>query len=310
VHPAVVDRHDPQARGKARTSGAAAVRRLRQPPVGYNGGPSCYTHTAPPPGRAWGSLPPLIARTIQGNGASEPGHSGIPLRRPTAPATAKTPAPPRGSPRRRRLQRDSAVRDQVRTGPSARRPAGDLGRIEWVECTTGKQGRGRRRRGRGVDAVVLDGEAWPTGRHGLAKQMKDELPDCPPVCVLIARRDDRWLATWSQADAVVAHPIDAPELTGASPSCCAGARPGCRCAAPSTDVAHVTALAGAARLAAARRGPEHGGHRLGDGRGDGRRGHARPGRRLRRRAAREGGDARRGRRAGRGRCWPPRRRCR
>jgi DNA-binding response OmpR family regulator len=33
--------------------------------------------------------------------------------------------------------------------------------------------------------------------------------------VLIARRDDRWLATWSQADAVVPHPIDAPELTEA-----------------------------------------------------------------------------------------------
>jgi DNA-binding response OmpR family regulator len=66
-----------------------------------------------------------------------------------------------------------------------------------------------------VDAVVLDGEAWPTGGLGLAKQMKDELRDCPPVLSLIARRDDRWLATWSQSDAIVAHPIDAPELTEA-----------------------------------------------------------------------------------------------
>ncbi len=62
---------------------------------------------------------------------------------------------------------------------------------------------------------MLDAEAWPTGGLGLAKQMKDELADCPPVLVLIARRDDRWLATWSQADAVVAHPIDPPELTDA-----------------------------------------------------------------------------------------------
>ena len=108
---------------------------------------------------------------------------------------------------------DQAVRDQVRTA-LGRRPAADLGRIEWVECSTGQQVVAAVDAG-GIDAVVLDGEAWPTGGMGLAKQMKDELPDCPPVCVLIARRDDRWLATWSQADAVVPHPIDAPELTSA-----------------------------------------------------------------------------------------------
>ena len=108
---------------------------------------------------------------------------------------------------------DVAVRDQVRTAVG-RRPASDLGRIEWVDCSTGKQVVAAVDAG-GVDAVVLDGEAWPTGGIGLAKQMKDELADCPPVCVLIARRDDRWLATWSQADAVVSHPIDAPELTDA-----------------------------------------------------------------------------------------------
>lgn len=108
---------------------------------------------------------------------------------------------------------DAAVRDQVRTAVG-RRPAADLGRIEWVECSTGKQVLAAVDAG-GVDTVILDGEAWPTGGMGLAKQMKDELADCPPVCVLIARRDDRWLATWSQADAVVSHPIDAPELTTA-----------------------------------------------------------------------------------------------
>jgi DNA-binding response OmpR family regulator len=108
---------------------------------------------------------------------------------------------------------DVAVRDQIRTAVG-RRPAADLGRVEWVDCSTGKQVITAVDAG-GVDAVVLDGEAWPTGGIGLAKQMKDELPDCPPVCVLIARRDDRWLATWSQADAVVSHPIDAPELTSA-----------------------------------------------------------------------------------------------
>ena len=106
---------------------------------------------------------------------------------------------------------DAAVRDQVRSA-LGRRPASDLGRVEWLECRTGDEVLKAVDAG-DVDLVVLDGEAWPTGGLGLAKQMKDELRDCPPVLVLIARRADAWLATWSQADGVVAHPIDAPELT-------------------------------------------------------------------------------------------------
>jgi DNA-binding response OmpR family regulator len=106
---------------------------------------------------------------------------------------------------------DPAVRGQVTTAVG-RRPAPDLGRVEWVECATGPDLIARLDRG-GVDLVVLDGEAWPTGGMGLAKQMKDELRDCPPTVLLVARRDDAWLATWSLADAVVPHPVDAPELT-------------------------------------------------------------------------------------------------
>ena len=107
---------------------------------------------------------------------------------------------------------DAAVRDQVRTA-LGRRPAVDLGRIEYVELATGDQVVTRVDAG-GVDLVVLDGEAWPTGGMGLAKQMKDELLDCPPTLVLVARKVDAWLATWSQADGVVAHPLDPVEITG------------------------------------------------------------------------------------------------
>jgi DNA-binding response OmpR family regulator len=107
---------------------------------------------------------------------------------------------------------DAAVRDQVRTAVG-RSPAPDLGRIEWVECTTGPEVLRELERG-GVDVCILDGEAWPTGGLGLAKQVKDELQDCPHVLVLIARRDDAWLATWSLADAVASHPIDPAVLTG------------------------------------------------------------------------------------------------
>jgi len=62
------------------------------------------------------------------------------------------------------------------------------------------------------DLMILDGEAWPTGGLGLCRQLKNELSPCPPVIALVGRRDDRWLGQWSQADAVLMHPIDAIEL--------------------------------------------------------------------------------------------------
>jgi DNA-binding response OmpR family regulator len=108
---------------------------------------------------------------------------------------------------------DPAVRDAVRTAVG-RRPAQDLGRVEWVECSTGPD-LIRLVDGGSADLVVLDGEAWPTGGLGLARQMKEELVDAPATLVLIARRDDRWLAKWSLADAVLPLPIDPPALTEA-----------------------------------------------------------------------------------------------
>jgi DNA-binding response OmpR family regulator len=59
-----------------------------------------------------------------------------------------------------------------------------------------------------VDLAILDGEATPVGGMGIAKQLKDEITDCPPIVVLTGRPDDAWLANWSQAEAAVPHPID------------------------------------------------------------------------------------------------------
>jgi hypothetical protein len=56
--------------------------------------------------------------------------------------------------------------------------------------------------------VILDGEAQPTGGAGLARQFKYEIDDCPPIVVLVARRDDGWLASWSLADGVISQPLD------------------------------------------------------------------------------------------------------
>jgi DNA-binding response OmpR family regulator len=60
----------------------------------------------------------------------------------------------------------------------------------------------------GVDLAILDGEATPAGGMGVARQLKDEIDDCPPILVLTGRPDDAWLANWSRAEAAVPHPID------------------------------------------------------------------------------------------------------
>ena len=43
---------------------------------------------------------------------------------------------------------------------------------------------------------------------GVARQLKDEVFNCPPVLLITARPSDNWLATWSKAEATVLHPID------------------------------------------------------------------------------------------------------
>jgi DNA-binding response OmpR family regulator len=101
---------------------------------------------------------------------------------------------------------DPAVRQQVRTAVG-RRPAPDLGAIEYIECATGEEVVARMDDG-GIDLAILDGEAQPTGGMGISRQLKNEIRDCPPICILLGRRDDRWLATWSQANATIARPLD------------------------------------------------------------------------------------------------------
>ena len=59
-----------------------------------------------------------------------------------------------------------------------------------------------------ADLFILDGEAAPEGGLGVARQLKDEVFNCPPSIVLIARQSDSWLAAWSRAEANVLHPID------------------------------------------------------------------------------------------------------
>ena len=47
------------------------------------------------------------------------------------------------------------------------------------------------------DILVLDGEAAKVGGLGLARQLKNEIFNCPPIIVLTGRPQDSWLAAWS-----------------------------------------------------------------------------------------------------------------
>lgn len=88
-----------------------------------------------------------------------------------------------------------------------RRPAPDLPRLRFAEVGSVADVLGRIDDG-DVDLAVLDGEAQPTGGMGVCRQLKNDSDDPPPVVVVVRRADDRWLATWSQADAVLVQPLD------------------------------------------------------------------------------------------------------
>jgi DNA-binding response OmpR family regulator len=95
-----------------------------------------------------------------------------------------------------------------------KRPHPDLPAFDYLECATEPVVIAAMDRG-DVDLAILDGEAVPAGGMGIARQLKDEIFQCPPILVLTGRRDDAWLAAWSRADAAVPHPIDPARLAEA-----------------------------------------------------------------------------------------------
>ena len=77
--------------------------------------------------------------------------------------------------------------------------------VEFATGTAVKEfARGKSR----PDLLILDGEAVPEGAMGIARELKDEIFNCPPTLVITGRAQDAWLAGWSGAEAVVTHPID------------------------------------------------------------------------------------------------------
>lgn len=105
---------------------------------------------------------------------------------------------------------DPATRDKMRMA-IGRRPAPDLGAVAFIEAETAREVVAAADAGE-ADLLLLDGEAWPAGGMGVSRQLKNEITDPPPMILVLARAQDRWLGTWSQADAMISHPLDPVEV--------------------------------------------------------------------------------------------------
>jgi DNA-binding response OmpR family regulator len=102
---------------------------------------------------------------------------------------------------------DSTVRDSVKSA-LGKRVSKDLPENEIKEFATADALRLFVDAKKSIDLFILDGEAVPEGGMGVARQLKDEVFNCPPVLLITGRAQDNWLATWSRAEATVTHPID------------------------------------------------------------------------------------------------------
>lgn len=124
--------------------------------------------------------------------------------RDMSPATAKKTAPDTA---KVLVFSDRAdVREQVMMAVG-RRPAADVRRLTWREASTVGEVVVACEAGE-VDLLVLDAEAQPTGGMGISRQLRNELEHCPPICLLLMREADRWLANWSRAEGVLTRPLD------------------------------------------------------------------------------------------------------
>ena len=141
----------------------------------------------------------------------EPCQNGAMSDRPDADLWAGERVPGQSEVRVLLYSDDRNVRESVRVAVGDR--IGDRG-IRWLETATHPAVVDGVERG-GFDLLILDGEAAKAGGMGVCRQLKHEVEHCPPVLLLVGRRDDAWLATWSEADGTVFHPLDPFEMRAA-----------------------------------------------------------------------------------------------
>lgn len=101
---------------------------------------------------------------------------------------------------------DRTRREEVRN-LVGRRASIDTPMIEWTEVATAEAVVAYAEENT-YDLMVLDGEAGKHGGMGVTRTLKSEVFNLPPVLVIIAREQDKWLASWSEAEGVVSQPLD------------------------------------------------------------------------------------------------------
>jgi DNA-binding response OmpR family regulator len=87
--------------------------------------------------------------------------------------------------------------------------------IDLVEVSTPQRALQLLDQGERYDIIIADNDTWPTGGFALSREVKARLhmgKDMPPVLLLLARDQDRWLSNWSQADAYIVKPPDPFDL--------------------------------------------------------------------------------------------------
>src|SRR5699024_11014920 len=101
---------------------------------------------------------------------------------------------------------DKTRREEVRT-LVGRRASFDTPIMDWTDEATPEAVVAYAEE-QSYDLRVLDGEAGKHGGMGLARTLKSEIFELPPVLLIIAREQDKWLASWSEAEGVVSLPLD------------------------------------------------------------------------------------------------------
>ncbi|MDO5727438.1 MAG: hypothetical protein Q4Q03_05905 [Bowdeniella nasicola] len=101
---------------------------------------------------------------------------------------------------------DNATTRQQVMNAVGRRPGPGLPQLRWDETATAAMVIDKVEAHQ-YELLILDAEATKEGGMAVAKQLKQEIFNCPPILLLIARPQDSWLAHWSEADDVLHMPL-------------------------------------------------------------------------------------------------------
>ncbi len=105
---------------------------------------------------------------------------------------------------------DSSTRKAVIEGVG-RRPARDLPTLEWLEAATA-DGAEAMFRTEQPGLLILDAETTKEGGLSVARRLEDRFDSIPPIVMITARPQDKWLADWAGAAEMILLPLDPLEL--------------------------------------------------------------------------------------------------